>query len=178
MELLHPDNWPQRIAGYIEDIASNGSSHFEVVRQTRSGQKRTIEVTAAAVRSVTGEIVGISKVHRDVTGLRQADRRLRSVLDNLFAFVGVLTPDGTLLEANRAPLEAAGIEAKDVVGKKFWDCYWWSYSRDTQDQLQEAARAPSRVNWFATMSRSASRMAGCCGSISSWRRWWGPTAKY
>lgn len=138
MELLHPDNWPQRIAGYIEDIASNGSSHFEVVRQTRSGQKRTIEVTAAAVRSVTGEIVGISKVHRDVTGLRQADRRLRSVLDNLFAFVGVLTPDGTLLEANRAPLEAAGIEAKDVVGKKFWDCYWWSYSRDTQDQLQEA----------------------------------------
>ncbi|GGY42797.1 hypothetical protein GCM10011297_14780 [Bacterioplanes sanyensis] len=66
----------------------------------------------------------------------------RRVLDSLFAFVGMLAPDGTLIDANRSPLAAAGIELDDVVGKKFWDCYWWSYDPDIQAQLKDAvARA-------------------------------------
>ncbi|MFN8498135.1 MAG: ATP-binding protein [Anaerolineae bacterium] len=67
---------------------------------------------------------------------------LRSVLDSLFAFVGVLTLDGTLIAANRAPLEAAGIAFDDVFGRKFWDCYWWNYDPKVQTQLRLAcARA-------------------------------------
>lgn len=62
----------------------------------------------------------------------------RRVLDNLYAFVGVLAPDGTLLEANRPPLEAAGLTADEVVGKKFWDCPWWSYDTEIQAQLKDA----------------------------------------
>lgn len=65
-------------------------------------------------------------------------QRLLRVLDNLFVFVAVLDLDGTLINANRAPLEAAGITSADVIGKKFWDCYWWSYSTEIQQQLQAA----------------------------------------
>lgn len=66
----------------------------------------------------------------------------RRVLDNIFAFVGVLLPDGTLIDANRAPLDAAGISADDVLGKKFWDCYWWNFSKDSQERLERSvARA-------------------------------------
>ncbi|WP_230405193.1 PAS domain-containing protein [Undibacterium rugosum] len=68
----------------------------------------------------------------------ESQQRLLRVLDNLFAFVGVLDLDGTLINANRAPLEAAGISLADVIGKKFWDCYWWSYCSDIQQQLKEA----------------------------------------
>lgn len=64
------------------------------------------------------------------------------VLDHLFAFVGVLAPDGTLLDANRAPLEAAGLRLEDVQGLKFWDCHWWNHDPAVQDQLRVAvARA-------------------------------------
>jgi PAS domain-containing protein len=56
--------------------------------------------------------------------LADSEKQLRRVLDSLFAFVGVMSPDGTLLQANRAPLEAAGIDAQDVMGKPFWDTYW------------------------------------------------------
>lgn len=35
---------------------------------------------------------------------QQGLQRLRQVLDNLFAFVGILLPDGTLIDANRSPL--------------------------------------------------------------------------
>ena len=43
-----------------------------------------------------------------------------------------LTPDGTLVEANRAPREAAGIQPDDVLGRKFWEARWWSVSPATQ----------------------------------------------
>src|ERR687883_635429 len=57
---------------------------------------------------------------------------LRDVLDGLFAFVGLLTPDGTLVEANRAALQAAGLRPEDVLGLPFEQTYWWSYSPDVQ----------------------------------------------
>ncbi|MEM5493850.1 PAS domain-containing protein [Hoeflea sp. AS16] len=140
IEMLYPSDWPQGASDYIAEIIESEIKYFDVVRQTRSGELRTIAVTAAPVRSATGDVVGVSTVHRDVTEERLAEQRLRSVLDNLFAFVGVLEPDGTLVEANRAPLEAAGIEAKDVVGKKFWDCYWWNYASEIQGQLQQSCQ--------------------------------------
>lgn len=140
IEIIFPPDWPVAVGEYIRDIVDNGRQNFEVIRQTRGGRLRMIEVTAAPVKSVSGRIVGVSNVNRDVTDQRESERRLRKLLDNLFAFVGVLTPDGTLVEANRAPLEAAGLQAADVVGKKFWDCYWWNYSTAAQKQLQQACR--------------------------------------
>ena len=138
MEMLYPPNWPKRVKAYIAEIITSELKYFDAARQTKSGGLRTVAITAAPIRSATGEIVGISNVHRDVTQKRNAEQKLRSVLDNLFAFVGILDLDGTLVEANRAPLEAAGLEAKDVLGKKFWDCFWWNFSPDVQQKLHDA----------------------------------------
>ncbi len=67
---------------------------------------------------------------------------LKRVLDNLFAFVGVLLPDGTLVDVNEATLVRSGLRAEQVVGKKFWNCYWWSYSKEASAKVrQQCARA-------------------------------------
>ncbi|MFM2043723.1 MAG: hypothetical protein RLY86_2299 [Pseudomonadota bacterium] len=72
----------------------------------------------------------------------RADIPAARILDSLFAFVGVLSLDGTLLQANQAPLTAAGITAADVVGRPFWECWWWEYSPAEQERLRDAvARA-------------------------------------
>ena len=88
-------------------------------------------------RLMISSAVDVTEQNHANQALRQSQQFTRSVLDNLYAFVGVLTPDGTLIEANRAPLEAAGISSSEVIGKKFWDCYWWSYSTDVQAQWQD-----------------------------------------
>ena len=86
---------------------------------------------------------------RDITAAEDAARRvaesevrLRRVMDNLFAFVGVLAPDGTLMEANRAPLDAAGVTLEEVRGLPFWDCPWWRQDPAAQARTRDAcARA-------------------------------------
>jgi PAS domain S-box-containing protein len=49
-----------------------------------------------------------------------------------------------LIEANRAPLQAAGIAFEDVCGKRFEDCYWWSYSPAVQADLRAAIERAAR----------------------------------
>lgn len=100
---------------------------------------------------------GIGIICEDVTDRRRQDRelreredRLRRVLDQLFAFVGVLTLDGEVDYANRAPLDAAGLRLEDVAGRPFWEAPWWSYDTDVQARLRlaiEAARAGEVVRY-------------------------------
>jgi PAS domain S-box-containing protein len=115
----------------------------------KDGARVFIEGSTTALRDRDGRLHGFLKIGQNVTARKQADEavrqseeRLRRVLDQLFALVGVTTPDGTFVEVNRAPLEGAGITAADVIGKPLWDAYWWSYAPGVQEQLREAvARA-------------------------------------
>lgn len=75
---------------------------------------------------------------RSIGPSEAADVSLRQILDGSLAFIGLIALDGTLLEANALALEAGGLTRDDVIGKKFWDCYWWSYDAAIQDQLQAA----------------------------------------
>ncbi|MBN2392797.1 MAG: PAS domain S-box protein, partial [Anaerolineae bacterium] len=61
-----------------------------------------------------------------------------------FEFVGLLTPDGVLLEANRTALDFIGANLADVVGKLFWETPWWSHSPETQNQIREAVMAAAK----------------------------------
>ncbi|MFN2391798.1 MAG: PAS domain S-box protein [Pyrinomonadaceae bacterium] len=108
-----------------------------------------------------GEITHIIGHCRDITEnkenelfLRQSEQNVRNIIDSLFAFVGVLTPDGILIEANRPALEAASLKSEDVTGKHFADTYWWSYSEEVQKQLLDAiekANNGERVRYDVTI---------------------------
>lgn len=68
----------------------------------------------------------------------------RNIIDALFVFVGVLAKDGTVLEANAAPLKAARVSLSQVRGKQLWNSYWWNYSREVQAQVQSACELAAR----------------------------------
>ncbi|HID61832.1 MAG TPA: GAF domain-containing protein [Anaerolineae bacterium] len=78
--------------------------------------------------------------------LRKSEEHLRNVIDGLgpHMFVGVMTLDGTLIEANRPVLEMAGLKPEDVLGKPFEETYWWSYSEPVKQQLRDAIRQAAR----------------------------------
>ncbi|MEO8620602.1 MAG: PAS domain-containing protein, partial [bacterium] len=71
--------------------------------------------------------------------LQRSQKRLRDLIDGIgpSMFVGLLTPEGIILEANRSALEAVGLEVEDVLGTPFADSGWWAYSPQAQEQLRE-----------------------------------------
>jgi PAS domain S-box-containing protein len=56
--------------------------HFETVRVRKDGTPIDISVTISPVRSPTGEIIGASKVARDVTALKQLLRQREELLES------------------------------------------------------------------------------------------------
>ena len=124
-------------------IEKDGQWSGELVHTARDGRKAVVE--SRQVRVCYDDEQYVLETNRDIADRKEAEaavleseRFTRRVLDNLFAFVGVMSLDGTLIAVNRAPLEAAGIQASDVIGKRFWDCYWWNYSEEAQKQLTGA----------------------------------------
>ncbi len=73
-----------------------------------------------------------------------ADRRFRAIFDQTFQFIGLLSVDGTLLEANATALRFAAVREDDVIGKKFWDTPWWNHSPELQDRLRAAVETAAR----------------------------------
>lgn len=73
------------------------------------------------------------------TQLRQeSEQRFRAIFDTTFQFVGLLTTDGILLEANQTALNFGGLQLADVINRPFWEARWWTISPETQEQLKQA----------------------------------------
>jgi PAS domain S-box-containing protein len=72
--------------------------------------------------------------------LREYERRARAIFDLTFEFIGLMSPDGTLLEANRTSLAFTGVKSSEVLGKPFWETPWWSHSPEMQQRLREAVK--------------------------------------
>ena len=69
--------------------------------------------------------------------LIENERKLRAILDQTFQFMGLLSPDGTLVSANRAATDLIGMKEPEVIGKPFWETPWWAHSVELQDRLRE-----------------------------------------
>jgi|GEM_PF-2041356 len=90
MRLIPPDL--QAEEQHILDTIKRGQSvdHFETVRQRKDGQRIDVSVTASPIRDAVGQIIGVSKVARNITARKQMEAALqqeqqfvRALMDNL-----------------------------------------------------------------------------------------------
>ncbi len=144
-KVLHPHDMVAFQSAMAEAMLPGHSLHTTVRIRRADGELRWIEASGRFDLDQAGTPLRLTGVLADVTDriaaerlLRDRKQHLRSVLDSLFAFVGVMSLGGVLLEANRAPLEAAGINAEDVIGKLITETYWFSYSAEVQTRLWDA----------------------------------------
>ncbi|MCK9294453.1 MAG: PAS domain S-box protein [Desulfobulbaceae bacterium] len=76
--------------------------------------------------------------------IRQSERKFHAVFDQAYQFIGLLSIDGRMLEANRTALAFGGAGEADVIGRPFWETPWWAHSQELQEKIrlavQEAAK--------------------------------------
>lgn len=84
----------------------------------------------------------MSEMHRTtkekVQEANETEQRLRAIFDGAFEFIGLLNPDGTVLEANQTALNYIGAAASEVIGRPFWETAWWAGSAEQQQRLKAA----------------------------------------
>jgi PAS domain S-box-containing protein len=126
--------------------------HFETVRRAKDGRQLNVSITVSPIKNSTGEVIGASKVARDITEQKNAEERERRLLAEAATanakfraffeqgplFAGIMALDGTIIEANRRSLEVCGYSKEQVVGKPFWECPWWYPSAALREQIKLA----------------------------------------
>ncbi|MCX6954150.1 MAG: PAS domain-containing protein, partial [Verrucomicrobia bacterium] len=100
-------------------------------------------VTPLFGSAVRGAVV----MHLNITERKLAEaaqgaskKRLRYLIDGLGAsmMVGLMTPEGILVEANAPALAAVGLSPEDVLGRPLVDSPWFAHSTEVQQQLRDA----------------------------------------
>ena len=124
--------------------AASAIGHWPLAAAALAGM--AISVSMEGLHRARRRADSAGSEHAQATRARLSERRLRDLIDGLgpSMFVGLMTPEGILVEANRPALAAAGLKPEDVLGKPFEDARWWSFSQPVQRQLREAIARAAR----------------------------------
>lgn len=136
-------HWEQPIASH--------SNYYQNNWLTRDGNRRRIAWSNTTLRDRNGAVeyaiasgIDITEHSKAEEALRSSEQHLRNIINSLFTFVAVLTPDGNLIQANQALLDAAALKPEDVLGKHLTETYLWSYSPAVQARMRTAIEQVSQ----------------------------------
>jgi PAS domain S-box-containing protein len=139
---IWPD--PEARSRFIERMKTHGRvRNFEITMRVKGGAPRQFLISTDVI-TLNGRPCLLTIGH-DITerkqaeaALRESEQRFRAIYDHTYEFIGLLSPDGTVIDVNRTALRFRGIQLEDVVGRPFWETPWWDMSAEQQGALRTA----------------------------------------
>jgi len=87
---------------------------------------------------------GLSVYFRDVTDRRErerelerTERRFEAIFEDPNILVGLLDPEGTVLDVNSTAMEYVDADREAVQGEPFWETPWWGTDDDVRADVRE-----------------------------------------
>ena len=109
---------PERLADEEQILASLRAGkrieHFETERVRKDGQRIIVSLTISPIKDHLGNIVGASKIIRDITDRKRAESERENfvtVIENSTDFIGMCDLQGLPFFINRAGLEMVGLDS-------------------------------------------------------------------
>jgi two-component system, cell cycle sensor histidine kinase and response regulator CckA len=130
ISFLAPPDKADELAGFMRQLpAGKQIQHFETVRMRRDGSRIDVSLTISPIRNAAGEIVGVSKITRDIRERKRAEESLASSetrYRRLFeaAQDGILIVDAAtrhIIDANPFLTDLLGYRRDELVGKELWE---------------------------------------------------------
>ena len=123
MRLIPADRVPEE-TGILDHIRRGESvRHFDTVRLRKDGSTVDVSVTVSAIKDRTGQIVGASKVARDITkrkraeaALQESEERFRTMANSMSQLAWIARPDGYIFWYNQRWYEYTGTMPEQMEG--------------------------------------------------------------
>jgi len=131
----------------LRHLLDQGQDRAITHERRDDGTEIWIEGDYLCIHDHEGRLVGHFGIQRDISSrmkadqdLRASEARFKAIFDHTFQFLGVLDPQGNLLQANKTSLEFVGLPSNAVIGRPFWETPWWTHEKGAQNQLRKAVQ--------------------------------------
>ncbi|MFL9457136.1 PAS domain S-box protein [Tolypothrix bouteillei VB521301_2] len=138
--ITHPDDLPHNLDLYQRLVTQKTDFAVEKRYIRSDGSEVWVNNSVSPVRDAFGHIQSIVAIVLDISdrkraeiALQESEAKFRAVFDQMYQFLGLLTPDGMLLETNQNPLTFADVEHEAVIGKPFWEFPSWNATAELQE---------------------------------------------
>ncbi|HQU83493.1 MAG TPA: PAS domain S-box protein [Pyrinomonadaceae bacterium] len=105
-------------------------NHYETIRTTKDGRYIPVSLTVSPIRNASGEIIGVSKIVRDISDRKDAEeavyenqKRLTLISDSIPARIAYVDLQHRFQFVNREFLNWYGLSENEVIGKKVPDIF-------------------------------------------------------
>lgn len=141
-----PEDRHEEEAGIVAHLTRGESiEHFETVRIRKNGSLVDVSVTISPIRNSAGEVVGASKVARDITERKRSEEerrvgeeRLRIVTENARVGLVMINAERRYTFANAAYVEILGLPNPDIVGRSVAEVLPDLYEAQIRPRLDRA----------------------------------------
>lgn len=148
--LIHPDDKERWKTSIRESNANETPWFFEGRLVMADGSinwwrfQSNFSVKNDEGRLYNGIMIDITEQKEIEQKILDNQKRFEAIFNSQYQFMGLLTTDGILIESNETALNFAGLHIDDVIGKPFWECYWWAISERLQEQLKKSISRAAR----------------------------------
>jgi PAS domain S-box-containing protein len=129
--------------------------HFETVRVRKDGTSVPISLTVSPIRGAKGEVVGASKIVRDLRRVQRVERdalRLASIVDSSDDAIVSKDLNGIVTSWNAAAERMFGYTASEMVGQSIRRIIPDDRQRE-EDEVLSRIRRGERVDHYETIRR-------------------------
>ncbi|WP_439026534.1 PAS domain S-box protein [Haloarchaeobius sp. DT45] len=123
-DVIHPDDREEVWESVQASLETTEPFELTYRIRTEDGSRKWVSEQGRGVFD-GDELVAIEGVITDVTELKEREHRFEAIFNQTFQFMGLLTPGGTILEANETALEFGGFDRDEVVGELLWTTPWF-----------------------------------------------------
>src|SRR5438309_1733317 len=120
VRMIYPTDRPDELPEIISRIKlGHRIEHNETKRKRKDGTIFDVSLSISPIKDDVGEIIGISKIIRDISGQKQASQYARSLIEASLDPLVTISPDGKITDVNEATVQVTGVLREKLIGSDF-----------------------------------------------------------